>query len=36
MDNYNTQKVLNKVLFDSWKLDKDAINQNWKPLSESK
>ena len=36
MDNYNTQEVLNNVLFDSWKSDKDTVNQDWKPLLESK
>lgn len=35
MENYDTQKVLDKLLFDSWKSDVD-VNQDWKPLSESK
>lgn len=35
MENYDTQKVLDKVLFDSWKSDADA-NQDWKSFCESK
>lgn len=35
MENYDTQKVLDKLLYDSWKSDADA-NQDWKSFYESK
>lgn len=34
MQEVNTQKVLDNVLKNLWKSDKDAIQQDWKTLRE--
>ncbi len=34
MENLNTQEILDNILSNLWKSDKEKLEQDWKPLKE--